>query len=87
METIVVSTTETAVLTTETSSTVVSDNDVVTTIVTGLMGPPGATMLAGLDDIDFDSLSAGATLVYDTAINKWVATRILDQQIIECGQY
>jgi hypothetical protein len=87
METIVVSTSETAVIATETGSTVVSDNDVVTTIITGLMGPPGATSISKIDDIDFTNLGTGATLVYDTAINKWVATRILDQQIVECGQY
>lgn len=90
-ETIVVLTSETeAVINTDTTATVVADNNVVTTVVTGLMGPPGpagVTEISGMSDIDFSQLATGTTLVYNDAIDKWVATRVLDQQIVDCGQY
>jgi hypothetical protein len=57
------------------------------TIVTGLMGPPGASTVAQLTDIDKTNLVDGATLVFNEASSVWKATNRLDSQIIEAGQF
>lgn len=67
--------------------TVVVREPQTTTIVAGLMGPPGAASFGELRDIDLSQLGSGSTLVYNTTTNKWTATNLLDQQIVECGQF
>jgi hypothetical protein len=67
--------------------TVVVQTQQAQTIITGQMGPPGAATFGELRDIDLSQLSSGSTLVYDTLTNKWTATNLLDQQIVECGQF
>jgi len=81
METVVVSSSQTVV---------VDSNQSVTTVVSGLIGPPGAagiTNISDASDIDVSTLEAGSTLVYNNTVNKWIATRLLNQQIVECGQF
>lgn len=80
------------------SSTVVVDSPVVqnivtaesvanTIIVTGIMGLPGVTSIADLTDIDKTGLVSGATLVYNEDSAMWEATRLLNNQILEAGQF
>lgn len=57
------------------------------TIVTGMMGAPGAATFGELRDIDLSELGAGSVLVYNTQTNKWAATTLLEQQTVECGQF
>ena len=57
------------------------------TIVTGIVGPRGASNFAELSDIDLTQISGGALLVYNTQTQKWTATTLLDQQIVESGQF
>lgn len=68
--------------------TVVTQTTSVQTIVTGIMGPPGASgSITNSADVDTTQLTDGAVLVYkaDTAI--WRATNKLDNQILEAGQF
>jgi hypothetical protein len=58
-----------------------------TTIVTGIMGPAGASTMAQLQDINKTGLVNGATLVYNADSLKWDATRLLNNQILEAGQF
>jgi hypothetical protein len=58
-------------------------------IISGMIGPAGsgAVTFASLGDIDLTQLAPGSTLVYNSATQKWTATKLLDQQIVESGQY
>lgn len=56
-------------------------------IVTGMMGPGGVSSLQGLQDVDLTNLINGALLVYNINNQKWTATNLLEQQIVESGQY
>jgi hypothetical protein len=59
----------------------------------GATGPTGATGDSGentintASDVDISNLSNGSILVYATETEKWQATRILEQQAIEGGQF
>ena len=54
-------------------------------------GPPGqsaATSVAALLDVDFSAgVPDGALLIYGSSDLKWKASRILEKQAFECGQY
>lgn len=67
--------------------TVVLQADAPKTIVTGIMGPRGASSFSQLQDIDLAQLGAGSLLVYNTQTQKWTATTLLDQQTVESGQF
>ena len=69
------------------SETVVVSQDTGTIVVTGIMGPPGASTLSELSDVDKTQLVNGATLVYDSSNAIWKATNKLDNQILEAGQF
>lgn len=84
---IVVDTDQTAVIVVDSHQTVVTQEPQTRTIVAGLMGPPGAASFAELRDIDLSQLASGSTLVFNTTTNKWTATNLLEQQIVECGQF
>jgi len=53
----------------------------------GPQGVDGARMLSELVDIDLVDLKSGSMLVYDTDARQWVATTLLNQQIIDSGQF
>lgn len=69
------------------SETVVVSQDTGRVIVTGIMGPPGASSLSELSDVDKTQLVNGATLVYSASNAIWKATNKLDNQILEAGQF
>ena len=85
------------VVTSESNTTIISQqptNNVVvdsakqpTTIVTGIMGPRGATQIADSNQFDLTQLAEGSLLVYNSTSQKWVATNLLDHQIVESGQF
>ena len=52
-----------------------------------MIGPTGVTTFAGLTDIDLTQLAAGSVLVYNPGTQKWTATNLLQQQIVESGQF
>jgi hypothetical protein len=70
------------------TETIVVDSDTSVTVVTGLMGPPGTVInLSQVPDIDVTNLQNGSLLVYSTAASKWQATTTLDNQTLEAGQF
>lgn len=73
------------------TETLVVSNDTAVTIVTGMIGPKGADGTAGalsqLPDVDTTGVQDGSLLVYSTAASKWQATTILNNQILEAGQF
>jgi NADPH-dependent curcumin reductase CurA len=77
----------TEVIVTETNNTVVINTQQPNVIVSGMIGPTGVTSFSGLTDIDLNQLSAGSVLVYNAGTQKWTATKLLDQQIVESGQF
>lgn len=52
---------------------------------TGPVGPSGT--LTGAPDLDITVLVNGSMLVYNAVLSKWQATKILQNQTVECGQY
>jgi NADPH-dependent curcumin reductase CurA len=77
----------TEVIVTENNNTVVINTQQPNVIVSGMIGPTGVTTFAGLTDIDLNQLAAGSVLVYNAGTQKWTATKLLDQQIVESGQF
>jgi hypothetical protein len=86
---------------TQDTQTVIVQGPTDSIIVTGLLGPVGPQGLQGprgepapdtfqlsdLKDIDLSQLGNGSTLVYRAVTNTWAATNLLDQQVVECGQF
>jgi hypothetical protein len=54
-------------------------------VVTGQLGPPGASSIEGLSDIDLSGKQDGAVLVYSQATGTWQATRLLEKQVMNGG--
>lgn len=77
----------TNVIVEKTQETVVIDNDVVTIITSAEQGPPGVTRISQADDVNVSNLENGSVLVYSGSSEKWVATRLLENQSVESGQY
>ena len=77
----------TEVIVTEANNTVVINTKQPNVIISGMIGPTGVTTFSGLTDIDLTQLAAGSVLVYDAGTQKWTATKLLDQQIVESGQF
>jgi hypothetical protein len=73
------------------SDTLVIETPSAATIITiGEQGPPGAAgieYLSDLLDVDSSNLVNGSVLVYSTEEEKWIATNVLENQIIDSGQY
>lgn len=86
-EVIVTSESNTVVSSNTALQSVVTDSQTTQVIVTGLMGPPGASTFADLKDIDLSALGPGSLLVYNTIAQKWIATNLLEQQVFEGGQF
>jgi hypothetical protein len=62
-------------------------HDTVTSGTQGPPGTPGASELSLLLDVNTTSLTDGSLLVYNSTQEVWVATRTLEKQALECGQY
>ena len=77
----------TNVIVEKTQETVVIDNDIVTIITTAEQGPSGVTRISKADDVDVTNLENGSVLVYSESSEKWVATRLLENQSVESGHY
>lgn len=77
----------TNVIVEKTQETIVVDNDIVTIITTAEQGPPGVTRISQADDVNVSNLENGSVLVYSESSEKWVATRLLENQSVESGHY
>lgn len=63
----------------------IPNQSVVSTV--GVQGPPGVATVLGAADVDASELEDGAVLVYKADTQKLTATRKLENQILEAGQY
>ena len=72
------------------TNTVAYNTTIHETVTSGVQGPqgtPGAAELASLTDINFSNLEDGSLLVYNSTQEVWIATRTLEKQTLNCGQY
>jgi len=73
------------------TETLVISNDTAITIVTGMLGPKGAdgivNSMGSIPDVDTSNLQDGSLLVYSSTSSKWQATTTLNNQILEAGQF
>lgn len=53
----------------------------------GPIGYPGFSSVNAAPDIDITNLANGSMLVYNSTASKWQATKTLQNQTVECGQY
>lgn len=85
---VVTSASNTTVISSPVQSTVVTPRELITTVVTGQLGPPGINREVGqLVDVDTSDLQAGSVLVYNTQTSKWTSTTLLNQQQVDCGEF
>jgi hypothetical protein len=77
----------TQVVVTERNNTVIVDTKTPTTIVTGIMGPPGKASLGELQDLDLTELENGSLLVYSTQAERWRSTTTLENQLLNGGAF
>jgi hypothetical protein len=77
----------TQAIVTEKNNTVIVEQKQPQVIVAGMIGPQGVTTLEGLSNVDITNLTNGGLLVYQTQVQKWVATTTLDAQNMEGGYY
>jgi len=85
--TVIVDKNSTVVTQTEQTTAIYTGNTEPTTIYTGIIGPPGASNLVQLHDVDSTVLANGSVLVYNPQNQKWTSTTLLNQQIVDSGQY
>jgi hypothetical protein len=66
---------------------VVTDDKPARVITSGMAPPPMVNNISNSADIDVTNVQEGSLLVYNTATNKWTATNILENVVIESGQF
>jgi len=77
----------TTTVVTEKHNTVVIRTETPKVILTGIMGPPGKSTITAMEDVDVSQLNSGSLLVYNTQTQKWTSTTLLNQQVVDSGQY
>lgn len=77
----------TTAIVTDKHNTVVVRTESPKVVLTGIMGPPGKSTIEGLEDVDVSQLNSGSLLVYNTQTQKWTSTTLLNQQVVDSGQY
>jgi hypothetical protein len=73
----------------EALSVAVSEGSATLTSSTTLAEPAVVESLASVADVDIttNGLNNGSLLIYKTATNKWTASRLLDFQVMEGGEF
>jgi len=66
---------------------VVTDDKPARVITSGMAPPPMVNNLMTSGDVDTTNLQEGSILVYNTVTNKWTATNLLENVVIESGQF
>lgn len=57
-------------------------------VKTGLQGPPGySSSLMNMVDLDTSDLRNGSVILFDRTLNKFKTSILLEEQIINAGQY
>lgn len=82
---------DTIVIDNSSENTILVESPGQTTIITlGEQGPPGPSGIQNIsqaNDVDSSNLENGSILVYSESSEKWVATRLLENQSVESGHY
>jgi hypothetical protein len=86
-EVIVTQSGDTSVIQEQVINRVVTDDKPARIITSGMLPPPAVNSLSTASDVDLSQLQDGGILVYRTGTNRWTATNLLDQQIVESGQF
>jgi hypothetical protein len=60
---------------------------IITLASSNLSNPSSVESLGNVGDVDTSAKTNGSVLVYKTITNKWTATRTLDLQIMEGGEF
>jgi hypothetical protein len=60
---------------------------VITLAASNLSNPASVRSLSDVGDVDTSAIENGSVLVYKTIKHKWTATRILDLQVMEGGEF
>lgn len=81
MEKVVISATETVVVERERGSVITSG------ALLNAGAGSGTSSITYANDVDISELSNGSVLVYNSTNLRWKATKVLEQQTIECGQF
>jgi hypothetical protein len=69
-------------------ATVESGNNNIAASVVGIQGPSGrSTTVSSITDIDAANPENGSVLVFKQLTSKWTATRTLELQIMEGGEF
>ena len=66
---------------------VVTDDKPARVITSGMAPPPMVNNLMTSGDVDVTKLLEGSLLVYNTTTHKWTASNLLENVIIESGQF
>ena len=94
IDTIVTSTSNTSIISTssEGTSIIAGNASQPTIILSGIMGPKGsdgavASTMDALSDVDLTNLQEGSLLIYSTSQSKWFSSNVLNNQVLEAGQF
>jgi hypothetical protein len=72
-------------------NTILVENTEITTIISsaeqGPPGPPGIATINEAQDVDVSNLGEGSILIYSPSNEKWVASKLLENQSVESGHY
>jgi hypothetical protein len=60
---------------------------IITLASSNLSNPSSVESIGNVGDVDTSAKTNGSVLVYKTITNKWTATRTLDLQIMEGGEF
>lgn len=60
---------------------------IITLASSNLSNPSSVETIDNVGDVDTSAKTNGSVLVYKTITNKWTATRTLDLQIMEGGEF
>lgn len=66
---------------------VVTDDKPARVITSGMAPPPVVSSIMSSADVDTTNMQEGSLLVYNMTTNKWTATNLLENVIIESGQF
>lgn len=75
------------IVTSPNNNVITATEKIGTTIITGLLGPPGKNELSTMNDVDISSLVTGSILVYNQTNQKWVSTTTLEDQYLNGGNF
>lgn len=56
-------------------------------VYTSILNPATVESIGDIGDVDATGRENGSVLVYQTSSSKWTATRLLNQQVMDAGEF